>query len=112
MAKSFSEQITEALEKQNKEIFRLREYEKLFEKLFEKSLKLKFGLSKKDIEKLIQNQEKYDQSFERKICSYFALNSDADKEDFLTLLCSVSGADFFRRNRMNSAGENSHPQQG
>lgn len=108
MAKSLTEQIAQQLEELQQENSKLKEYEKLFEK----SLKLEFGLSRRDIEKLIQNQSKYDQSFERKICSYFALNSDAEKETFLATLCTVSGADFVRRNQMISNGENGHPQQG
>lgn len=108
MAKSLTEQIAQQLTELQQENSKLKEYEKIFEKL----LKIEFNLSKKDIEKVIQSQAKNDHDFERRICSFFALNSDAEKEAFLTAICTENGAEFYRRNRRISNGEIHTPQQG
>ena len=108
MAKSLTEQIAQQLTELQQENSKLKEYEKIFDKF----LKIEFNLSKKDIEKAIQSQAKNDHDFERKISSFFALNSDADKEAVLAIMCSENGKEFYRRNCRISNGEVHIPQQG
>ena len=98
MAKSITEQI-EDLQKENE---RLRE----FEKLFEKALKNEFGIGRKTIQKKLSETGERTSDFERKICAFFDLKSEADKETFLAVMCSDSSLRFFNGKRENmTAGE-------
>lgn len=87
MAKSITEQI-EDLQQENE---RLREYEKLFEK----ALKNEFGIGRKSIHKKLAETDEKSSGFEGRICSFFGLTSDADKDEFLSIMCSDSSLRFF-----------------
>lgn len=95
MAKSITEQI-EDLQKEND---RLREYEKLFEK----ALKNEFGIGRKSIHKKLAESNEKSSDFESRICSFFGLKSDADKDVFLSIMCSDSSLRFFNGKRENVA---------
>ena len=97
MAKTIAEQIEE-LELENT---RLKE----FEKLFEKALKIEFGTSSKSIKKMMRKAEENESDFEKKISSYFNLNSPEEKEEFLRIVCTDSSLRYFNGKRENAADE-------
>ncbi|MCR5776225.1 MAG: hypothetical protein K6G84_02265, partial [Lachnospiraceae bacterium] len=56
-----------------------------------------FGISATKIHKMVQNDEKDCSDFERKICSYFGLNSSAEREYFLEIMCAENSLNYFRK---------------
>ena len=98
MSKSITEQI-EDLQKENE---RLQGYEKLFEK----ALKNEFGMGRKTIQKKLAETGEKVSYFERRICAFFDLKSDAEKDTFLAVMCNDSCLRFFNGKRENiTAGE-------
>ena len=98
MSKSITEQI-EDLQKENERLQR-------YEKIFEKALKNEFGMGRKTIQKKLAETGERTSDFERKICAFFDLKSEADKDAFLTVICSDSSLRFFNGKRENiTAGE-------
>ena len=89
MSKSpIAEQI-EALEAEN---LRLKNIEKLVEKLIQNE----FGTNSKNIHKIIKNYSKEKLDFAEKIASFYGLESAEDYNDFLEILCSEKFAENFR----------------
>lgn len=72
---------------------------KLYEKSVDKLLKSLFGKNKKSIDKLIENSVQEPTDFETKICLAYNLKTDADKEDFLRIMCGDSSIKFFESHR-------------
>lgn len=72
---------------------------KLYEKSIDKFLKSLFGIGKKSIDKLIESSAQESTNFEEEICRVYDLNTDADKEDFLRVMCGESSKRFFESHR-------------
>lgn len=69
-------------------------------KLFEKAVKTEFGMGIKNIHDLIAvNEIKAGNisSFEEKICSYFDLFYESDKDDFIRIMCSKKSRDYYKK---------------
>ena len=94
MGKTITELINE-LEQENQ---KLKEFRTESEKIFEKALKLEFGINKKQIEKILSNSYRTTE-FERKICEYFSLKSEQEKQNFLTVFCSESSLNYYKSKR-------------
>ena len=95
MSKKIS--ITEQIEELQEENARLKEYEKLFEK----ALKNEFGFGRKAIKKMLAGDEEKTSEFERKLCTFFGLETAEDKAAFLAVMCSESSLRFFNGKREN-----------
>lgn len=93
--KSISEQI-ENLQAENT---RLKEYEKLCQKVVNTVIKI----NPKTIEKLTKSNEQNSSEFEKKICLYFNLHSVNEKEEFLSIMCNDSSLRYFNGKRNNPA---------
>lgn len=91
MAKTIQEQITEMEARCN-------QLESL-QKLFEKAVKNEFGIEAKKIHKIIENSNDISSDFTKKIASHFALKTEKDFADFLTIFCTESSLDYFIKKR-------------
>jgi len=89
MAKTIQEQITEM------EI-RCKKLESL-EKLFEKAIKNEFGIQAKQIHKMIENNNSVSTNFTKKIGSYFDLKTDEDFSNFLSIFCTDSSKNYYKK---------------
>lgn len=94
MGKSITEQIQD-LETENQ---KLRDHKIESEKIFDKALKLELGISKKQIEKII-NSGFHTSEFEKKICEYFSIKSEEEKNQFIKVFCSESSLNYFKNKR-------------
>ncbi len=91
MSKTITEQI-EDLENENRHL-------KELQTSFEKMVKVWYGTDAKTIQKLLENAEQPTDDFCRKIISYFGLKTQNDLTDFITVFCTKSSIDFFKKNR-------------
>ena len=94
MSKDIMEQIRD-LQDEN---IRLKE----IEKLFDKAISNRFGMSSKAIDKLIKNgnnSETKSSDFEERICDYFRLDTAEDIADFESIMCCESSRKFFETRR-------------
>lgn len=89
MAKTISEQIEE-LESENQ---RLRNLEKIIEKI----IKNEFGIGSKSIHKLIKNSHIYT-DFLTKISDFYGLETDQDYKEFLDAFCTEEFISYFQNN--------------
>ncbi len=89
--------ITEQIEDLQAENERLKEYEKLCKKAVKTVLKI----NPKMIEKMSKKSDEKHSEFENKICLYFNLYSTAEKEEFLSIMCTDSSLRYFNSKRKN-----------
>ena len=69
------------------------------QKLFEKAVKNEFGIEAKKLHQIIEKSEASASVFEKKIASYFDLNTSQDFSDFLTTFCTENSRDYFIKKR-------------
>lgn len=87
MSKSITEQIDELQQENN----RLKGLDKIVDKIFQSQV----GMKRKEVEKALRNGAKAT-PFEEKIVTFFALKTEQDKEDFLSLLLTESTLNFLK----------------
>lgn len=80
MAKTISEQIEEL---QNENI-RLKNLEKLFDKM----VKIELGMDLKTIRKILENHSSFKDAFIQKIADFYSLETEEDYQDFLDTFCT------------------------
>ena len=93
--------ITEQIEEMQEANKKLADYEKIFDKLCQ----INFGISAKSIQKMTEEHNENCSDFEKKICNYFCLKTSADKNSFLSIMCSDSSKNFFNSKRENGSAE-------
>lgn len=93
--------ITEQIEEMQEANKKLSDYEKIFDKLCQ----INFGISAKSIQKMTEEHSENCSDFEKKICNYFGLKTSADKNSFLSIMCSDSSKNFFNSKRENGSVE-------
>lgn len=84
-------QITE-LENQNKQ---LKSYQKAAEKIKKMLTDLEPEKYQKPVEKIVEKPTE----FERKICDYYSLYDDDDRQKFLEIMLNPKSQNFFRSRR-------------
>lgn len=95
---SFLEQ-ADALERENKQ---LKESLDAYKKLADTVVKAELGMDLKAVKKLLEKGDErhlIESIFEEKICNYFGLNTDEDKEDFLQIMLTQSSLNHFKKER-------------
>ena len=80
MAKTISEQIEE-LQSEN---IRLKNLEKLFDKM----VKIELGMDLKTIRKILENHSSFKDDFIKKIADFYSLETEEDYQDFLDTFCT------------------------
>lgn len=90
-----SKTITQQIEDLQAENERLKE----LDKLFEKAIKTEFGCDRKSIKKSLKNSDHFQSDFEKKICTYFALKTPAEMDEFVSIICSESTLNFVNNRR-------------
>lgn len=100
MAKMLSVQI-EDLENENQRL-------KNLEKIIEKIVRNEFGISSKEIHKLIKNNRSTNSIFVSKISDFFELETDQDFMDFIDIFCTEDFISYYQ-DKLNSES-NTEPQ--
>lgn len=95
--KSISEQIEE-MQNANQ---RLKEYEKIFDKLCQ----INFGCTAKTIHKSLFHSKDSSSNFEDKIRSYFDLKTEQNMDDFIRIMCTDNTLHFYRNRHKEEVGE-------
>lgn len=80
MGKTISEQIEE-LQCENTRL-------KNLEKLFDKMVKTALGMDLKSIRKILENHSSFKDNFIKKIADFYGLETEADYQDFLDTFCT------------------------
>ena len=80
MAKTISEQV-DSLQSENTRL-------KNLEKLFDKMVKTELGLDLKSIRKILENHNSFKDNFIKKIADFYGLETEADYQDFLDTFCT------------------------
>lgn len=80
MAKTISEQIEEV----QSENIRLKNLEKLFNKM----VKIELGMDLKTIRKILENHSSFKDDFIKKIADFYSLETEEDYQDFLDIFCT------------------------
>lgn len=80
MAKTISEQIEE-LQSEN---IRLKNLEKLFDKM----VKIELGMDLKSIRKILENHSSFKDDFIKKIADFYSLETKEDYQEFLDTFCT------------------------
>lgn len=88
-----------SLSDQIKEIEVSKEKLSDYEKLFDKACQINFGCNSKTIRKIIENGEASRGDFESKMRTFFGLKNDKDVADFVAVMCTESGLNFFKNKR-------------
>ena len=89
---SKTKSITEQIEELQQENDRL----KSLEKLLNAAVKMRFGLSLKEIDSALKKKAKVSR-FEQDLCRYFSLKSDEDKDIFQTIICSEATRNYYHK---------------
>lgn len=80
MAKTISEQIEE-LQSEN---IRLKNLEKLFNKM----VQIELGMDLKTIRKILENHSSFKDDFIKKIADFYSLETEEDYQDFIDTFCT------------------------
>lgn len=80
MAKTISERIEEV----QSENIRLKNLEKLFNKM----VKIELGMDLKTIRKILENHSSFKDDFIKKIADFYSLETEEDYQDFLDTFCT------------------------
>lgn len=85
--KSITDQIVEMQEDNQK----LNAYEKLLDK----AIQIRFGITPKAFKKLILKKDESFSDFETAIYEFFDLKTEEDKKEFISLICTESSKNYY-----------------